>query len=112
MTDSDFSPADAETNAAGLRQRLDDMEGWWGDRAPEPVRKAGSRAWSAGYELSRPKPPARRRKGRCTSRKSALRAQAVVSSRDEICLRARMNPGTYGMLRQVGAPDHNLPPIT
>src|SRR5689334_23974949 len=22
-----------------------------------------------------------------------------------------MNPGTYGMLRQVGAPDHNLPPI-
>jgi len=56
MTDSDFSPADAEANAAGLRQRLDDMEGWWRDRAPEPVRKAGSRAWSAGYELGRPPP--------------------------------------------------------
>jgi hypothetical protein len=47
MTDSDFSPTDAEglaawfaraeANAAGLRRRLDDLSGEWRSPSPEPV---------------------------------------------------------------------------
>ena len=50
MTDSDFSPTDAEglaawfaraeANATGLRQRLDDLGREWQDPAPKPVRQA------------------------------------------------------------------------
>jgi hypothetical protein len=49
MTDSDFSPTDAEglaawfaraeANAAGLRQRLATLGGDWRSPAPEPVRQ-------------------------------------------------------------------------
>ena len=50
MTDSDFNPTDAaglaawfaraEANAAGLRQRLDDLGREWQDPVPKPVRQA------------------------------------------------------------------------
>ena len=50
MTDSNFNPTDAaglaawfaraEANAAGLRQRLDDLGREWQDPAPKPVRQA------------------------------------------------------------------------
>ena len=85
MTDSDFSPTDveglaawfarAEANAAGLRQRLDDLGGEWRDPAPEPVRggpKAGAGAQGTGWAANNVLPaagkaavrPGNRRRGR------------------------------------------------
>src|SRR5690242_14807985 len=61
MTDNDFSPTAAglaawfvraEANAAGLRERLDDLGGEWRDPAPEPVRQApktGAGAQGTGW---------------------------------------------------------------
>jgi hypothetical protein len=90
MTDSDFSPTDAaglaawfaraEANAAGLRQRLDDLGGEWRSPPPEPVRQApeaGAGAQGTGWaNLPPPRAagktaarPGNRRRGRRNGRR-------------------------------------------
>jgi hypothetical protein len=78
MTDGDFSPTDvaglaawfarAEANAAGLRQRLDDLGGEWRSPPPKPVRQAAETGvgaqgtgWAAATGKAAVRPPHRRR---------------------------------------------------